>query len=236
MSELIATTSQQSAYGAVVTMYRFDATRLGGNVIHVTTGPYNSRLVRFAGDVYSPVPIQIGDLSFKNGELVAPTLMASNINGIFVAQLLALQDLVGTEITLIRTFDQFLDDGPNPDPTARWPDETFFIDQLISQDHEMVRWRLASLIDQPHLKLPRRQIVRDVCMHNYRRFVDGQFDYTQATCPYTGSASFDANDTPVSDDKDRCSQMLSGCRLRFGEHGILPGRFFPGAARVRENV
>ena len=90
-------------------------------------------------------------------------------------------------------------------------------------------------MDQEGRKLPGRQVLKDACTHIYR-FPDGMgdFDYTNATCPYVGTDYFEATGASTNDPAlDKCGKKLSDCRLRFGQHGVLPTRAFPGVARVR---
>jgi lambda family phage minor tail protein L len=84
------------------------------------------------------------------------------------------------------------------------------------------------------MQLPRRQVLRDTCLHTYRVWNGTAFDYSRATCPYTGSATFAADDTVSDNAHDRCSRLVSGCKERFGETAVLPTRAFPGVARYRQ--
>jgi lambda family phage minor tail protein L len=240
MPELIATTAEQiqsSDFGAIVTLYVVDATNIGGEVYRFTTGTWNGEVILFDGEPYAPIPAEITGLKWDGqGAIPSPTLKASNIDGQFVQALLNNGNLVGANVTIIKTFDQFLDNGDNPDPLARFPDEQFIIDSLVANNNKEVSWKLTALFDVRGLKLPRRQILRDTCTHRYRRYVDGSFDYTGTTCPYVGTQSYDLENNPVAESGDICNKLLSGCQIRFGENAILPTRAFPGAARIRDRA
>lgn len=64
--------------------------------------------------------------------------------------------------------------------------------------------------------------------------LQGEFDYRGVTCPYAGDRYYNADGVRVADPRaDTCGKSLSDCRLRFGNHGILPTRAFPGVSRNR---
>jgi lambda family phage minor tail protein L len=108
----------------------------------------------------------------------------------------------------------------------------FFVNQKTSHTPEYLEFELASSLDVEGVKLPRRQMIRDFCPWVYRYFTGGSFDYTQATCPYTGTKYFTETDIETSDPAfDQCSYTLTGCRSRFGESAELPFGGFPGAGR-----
>jgi len=228
---------QQSAYGAKVQLFVVDASALGGEIVRLAPAPFNGAAVVFGGDVYTPMPIKISGLSWAvKGAVPRPVLEVSNLEAQFVTALLGLDDLVGASVTVMETFTDFLDDGATPDFEQRLPDEFFVIDQLQEWTSTSVRWQLSALLDQRGVKLPRRQILRDVCVARYRRHTGATFDYSKATCPYVGANYFDETNTACADTLDRCSKNLAACRLRFGENAELPFDGFPGAAKVRESV
>lgn len=236
MPEIIATT-QAPNYGARVKLFVLDASALGGSVFHFATGSFGGEPIVFDGEPYAPVPCQVEGVSWSGeGAIPTPTLKASNIAGQFVTSVLGTNGLAGARLTIIETFDQFLDNGANPDPLARFPSEEFYIDQLESMDNERISWRLSALFDVRGVKLPRRQVLRDACTHRYRRYIDGEFDYSKATCPYVGEGSFDVQNEVTADSGDQCGKNLSACKIRFGENASLPFRGFPGVARVRNRV
>lgn len=236
MPDIIAT-SQQPYYGAVVRLFTLDNSSQGGDIFRFTNGPLGDEAVIFDGEPYAPVPCELSGLTWSgHGSIPTPTFEVSNIAGQFVTAVIGSDSLLGAKLTMVKTFEQFLDNGDNPDPTARFPEEVFFVDQLVSMDSETVVWRLAALFDLKGVKLPRRQILRDACTHRYRRYIDGSFDYSEATCPYVGATSYDLQNNTTTDANDKCALRLSSCRTRFGENGSLPFRGFPGAARIRNRV
>lgn len=237
MTETVQSVAQSSYYGAEVTLIVIDATPIGGQVLRLTSGPFGDELVVFGGQPYAPVPVRITGLNWSaGGGVPRPVLEVSNVHSQFVTALLNAQDLVGANVTIIKTFDQFLDNGENPDPEAKLPDEEYTIDKLQKWDNETIRWQLSPLLDQRGVKLPRRQILREVCASRYRVFASDAFDYSKATCPYDGASYFDLQNNPCAMAQDACAKNLSACRLRFGANAELPFDGYPGAARVRDDV
>ena len=106
------------------------------------------------------------------------------------------------------------------DPNARFPDERWFIDRKASETRDSVTFELASKFDLAGQKIPRRQIIANIC----------QWQYRSSECSYVGSNYFDVNGNPVSTlSEDVCGKRLASCKLRFGENGNLPFGSFPGA-------
>src|SRR5262249_20760879 len=106
------------------------------------------------------------------------------------------------------------------------------IKRKVAQNKVYVEWELGAAIDVQGVMIPGRVILQDACTHLYRRWNGTAFDYSKATCPYTGTSSFDQNGNAVGPSGDRCSKRIApGCKLRCGV-GPLPPRAFPGVARV----
>ena len=113
--------------------------------------------------------------------------------------------------------------NPTADPTAHLPDDIFFIDRKAREDEEVVEFELAASYDVTGVKLPRRQIIRDLC----------PFKYRGAECGYAEDVYFDKNDAPVATlGQDVCGKRLSSCKCRFGANNPLPFGGFPGAGDI----
>ena len=110
-------------------------------------------------------------------------------------------------------------DNPTEDPNARFPDERWFIDRKASETRDAITFELASKFDLAGQKLPRRQIVANVCQWRYR----------SPECSYGGTNYFDVDGNPVDTlDEDVCAKRIASCKLRFG-NGDLPFGSFPAA-------
>ena len=129
-------------------------------------------------------------------------------------------DLGGAEVRRIRTLKKYLDGESTADPNAQFPQEIWFVDRKANETRDFVSFELASKFDLAGQKIPRRQIVANVC----------QWKYRSSECSYTGSNYFDVNGKSVSTlAEDVCGKRVASCKLRFGENGELPFGSFPGA-------
>ena len=230
----IATDQQRPDVGTMVNLYTLDATAQGGAVYRFVPGPFDGAAVTYQGHRYSPLPITLTGLHYSGeGAAARPRLTVSALDQSIVAALLGTDHLRGATVTRLRTLSRYLDGEADADPARHWPAEVYRIEQLVQHDPDEVVWQLASTLDFDRKQLPGRQVLRDVCSWTYRVWDGTQWDYTHATCPYTGSRYFNREDqavtTPADDD---CSQRVSGCRARF-PNGELPFGGFIGVARVR---
>ena len=118
------------------------------------------------------------------------------------------------------------------DPNARFPDERWFIDRKASETRDAVTFELASKFDLAGQKIPRRQIIANICQWKYK---SSECSYNPLVGPGktiggVNHRRFNAQDQPVSTDaEDVCGKRLSSCKCRFGEIGLLPFGSFPGA-------
>jgi lambda family phage minor tail protein L len=220
--------------GDLIELFELDATSLGGQVYRFTSSVYGENSVVFDGLTYTPIDFKSSGWEV-NGKGLQPTpvISISNVALVLSSAVIDFDDLIGAVITRIRTFRQFLDDGAEPNPTAVKID-IYRVERKSSHNKVFIEWELSSVLDQQGVRLPGRQILKDACTHRYRRYDSdtGAFDYTTATCPYAGSVYFTATDSPTASPAlDVCGKRLTSCRARFGEHGNLPTRAFPGSAR-----
>ena len=166
----------------------------------------------------------------SGGSLPQPTLSVANLDGTMTT-LLALvnattagNDLTGATVKRIRTLKRYLDGESTADPNARFPTEVWRINRKSMETRDMVVFELASEFDLVGQKLPKRQIVANIC----------QWIYRSSECSYTGTDYYDVNGNEVSTEaEDQCGKRLSSCKLRFGENGTLPFGSFPGAGLTR---
>ena len=198
-------------------VYRFHAganAEVTGNVV-------------FGGNTYTRIPVKAEGFEFSNtGTLPRPTLTISNLDGTITTLLLLINattagnDLGGAEVRRIRTLKKFLDGEATADPNAKFPDERWYVDRKANESRDSVTFELASKFDLAGQKLPKRQIVANVC----------QWVYRSSECSYTGSNYFDVNGNTVSTlAADVCGKRVESCKLRFGNNGELPFGSFPGA-------
>lgn len=183
--------------------------------------------VVFNGNAYTRIPVKADGFEMTNtGTLPRPTLTISNLDGTMTTLLLLVNattagnDLGGAEVRRIRTLKKFLDGEAAADPNAKFPDERWFIDRKANESRDTVTFELASKFDLAGQKLPKRQIVANVC----------QWVYRSTECSYTGTDYYDVNGNEVDTEaQDVCGKRVESCKLRFGNTAELPFGSFPGA-------
>jgi lambda family phage minor tail protein L len=210
------------------------------NTLHSSTNVYrfhagaNAAIdgnVVFNGNTYTRIPVKADGFEFTNtGTLPRPTLTISNLDGTMTTLLLLVNattagnDLGGAEVRRIRTLKKFLDGEATADPNAKFPDEIWYIDRKANESRDSVTFELASKFDLAGQKLPKRQIVANVC----------QWKYRSSECSYTGSNYFDVNGNTVTTlAADVCGKRVESCKLRFGNNAELPFGSFPGAGLTK---
>ena len=130
------------------------------------------------GNTYQRFPVKAEGFEFTGkGQIPRPKFTVSNALGTITA-LMALvnqttpgNDLTGAKFTRIRTLARYIDaanftGGTNPfgtpDPSSKLPDEIYFIDRKLSENRDTVEFELVSELDLLNLRLPRRQVTKDI--------------------------------------------------------------------------
>ena len=204
-----------------VDVFRFHAglNAIGGDVV-------------FGGQTYIRFPIDADGFELKgSGTLPRPRLRVANVTGLVGALVRENNDLVGCKVVRRRTFAKYLDavnfpGGVNPtaDPSAALPTEVYFVDRKSAENAVAVEFELASAMDVHGVRLPRRQVIQNVCTWRYR----------SAECGYAGGAVADINDQATTVlASDQCGKRLASCKLRFGNYAELPFGGFPAAGLIR---
>ncbi len=231
----ITSAVQSLTPGTLVQLFRLDARSLGGSLYHFT--PSAATELTYQGVVYAPVDIEAEGFELTGtGSLPTPKLRITNVTRVLAALVATAGDLLGAEVVRLRTLADYLDDGPDPDPTMHFPPDLYRVERLTSFSQTVIEWELSAALDQEGRKLPGRQVLRDACTHRYRRWDadTGGFDYAAATCPWAGTPYRDALGQVVDDGaRDQCGKRLSDCRARFGAAAVLPTRAFPAVGRTR---
>lgn len=224
---------QKLVPSAMLELFEIDLTALGDDVYYFHAGTNSLQsAVTWQGNVYTPWPAQASGFDYSgSGQLPRPKLALGNVTGLITALILSLNDCVGGKVTRRRTMVKYLDvinfsGGVNPDadPNAHLPDEIYFIDRKSREDRAVVEFELTAAFDVTGVKLPRRQVIQNLCPWRYRG----------GECGYVGVAYFKADDTSVASAAlDVCGKRLSSCKARFGENNELPFGAMPGAGLVR---
>ena len=224
------------APSAVIELFELDGTAISVGVdqvyrFHSGTNQDIDGDIVWNGDTYSRYPIVASGFEYDGqGQLPRPQISISNVLSLMTTLAADHNDLVGATVKRIRTLKKYLDEvnftsGSNAtaDPYANFPDEIFVIDRKVIETRDLVTFELCATFDVAGVKLPRRQIIQNICPWTYRG--EG--------CGYTGTDYYDINDQEVDDVADDvCSHRLTGCRARFGENGQLPYGGFPSAGLV----
>lgn len=152
----------KSDTGALIVLFKLDATAVNAGFFYFTDGSNGDVKIVFDGCTYLPLPIETEGFEWSSiNAPPRPMLRISNVNKFLHSVVLANNDLVGCTLTRIRTFAQFLDGAASADPDAKFTDDVYLIERKVAHNSATIEWELSSLIDNPTLKLPKRQILRD---------------------------------------------------------------------------
>jgi lambda family phage minor tail protein L len=222
----------------LATLYQLDTSpcKGGGPTLYFASAEDFDTVILWGGQPYTPLPMQAQGFEMTTkGTIPQPTVTMSNLFGAGNLLLDSYDGLVGALLVRIQTLRRFLDDGSTPDVNAYITRDKFAVAQKTSHTAVAIVFKLAALWDLEGTQLPRRQILRDVCSHTYRYWDTalGTFNYSKATCPYTGFNYLDTANNITDHIHDQCSRNLTGCRSRFGFYTPLPARFFPGVGKVK---
>lgn len=213
---------------------RLDSTLHGSSDVYRFHAGANAAVtgnIVFNSQAYSRIAIKGDGFEYSNtGTLPRPTLTISNLDNTMTALLLLVNattagnDLGGAEVRRIRTLKKYLDGESAADPNARFPEERWFVDRKASESRDSVTFELASKFDLAGQKIPKRQVIANVC----------QWKYRSSECSYTGTDYYDVNGNEVSTlAEDVCGKRVASCKLRFGDTAELPFGSFPGAGLTK---
>nr|WP_137829759.1 phage minor tail protein L [Methylobacterium sp. L1A1] len=225
--------------GDLVALYVIDLAAIGVNRQFAFTpaAEGGSGPIRFRGITYAPLDVTCEGFEMTaDGAIPQPTLSITNVTRVMSSAAALHDDLIGARLIRTRTYAQFLDGGPTPDPEAAYAQDIYVFDRKTAHTKRSITWTLAAAMDQEGVMLPGRLILRDVCLWRYRRWDPDTetFDYTGVQCPYTGGEAYDADGRPTTPDKDTPSRHIASCcKARFGAAAPLPFGGFPGVGRVR---
>jgi len=234
--ELIATDAQRLSRDPQIFLYEIDARAYGDAVLRFTpiVDGQENWPVQFGGNIYSRLPIEATGFTWNGvGTAPRPTLTMAAKDLIFLSLVLNGDDLIGCPVRRIRTYRKYLDDGTSPNPSATFPIDHYVMERKAKQVRKMLSYELSTPMDQQGKKIPARQVIRDTCMHRFRYWANGQWNYQGVTCPYAGAAMYEPNGQPTLDPtKAKCGKRLSDCKKHFGVGAVLPMFAFPGVGRI----
>lgn len=239
----IKSDAQSPSPGNLIDLYELDLSPLGGQTFRfVPALEEGGSIVVWKGQNYTPWPVDISGFEKSGtGTLPRPSIVVANVDKTFQALVLAYNSLRGAILTRWRTFDTYLDNGATPDENAHFEAEIYIIDRLAKSSRQFLEFELRAAVDIEGRQIPRRQVLRDLCLFTYRvwdadagDWIDINSNPEKITCPYVGGSMFDTNDNAVTDEaQDYCSHKLSGCAARHGIKAPKPFGGFPGVTQGR---
>lgn len=208
---IIAETQKLNA-DAEIELFVLNLAKLGGGIYRFHNQPVaGSGIITFDSLDYQALPLEASGFGFTGTDQpTTPTIRISSLGGALTALIEQYNDLEGAELTRIRTYRKHLADGSDPDGTARFSEDIFFVSRLSSQTKRMVEFELGNSLGVDGVQLPRRLLVSR-CQ---ARFKDG------VNCPYVGAGS-------------SCAKTVAACQTYFGADADLPFLGFPGVERIR---
>ena len=231
MSDLIHVESNQLEQDSLVELFEMDLNKLGLGTFRFTRS--GTDVLLFDGFEYEPAPIEATGFQWDGaGTMPRPTLRIAAKDLYFLNLVVDADDLIGSPVRRIKTYRKFLDDGSHGNRGLKFPDEHFVVERKNAQTRHLLEFELSIKLDQEGMLLPRKVVLRDTCVHNYRYWDGERLSYKQVSCPYAGDNFFEANGDPTQDPtKDACGKRISDCKKRFGENAVLPRLAFPGVGR-----
>lgn len=223
------------APSAVIELFELDGTSSKVGIpsvyrFHAGTNQDIDGNIVWGGVSYSRYPVQARGFQYEGqGSLPRPTLTISNALSLVTSLMLDHGDLVGAKVTRIRTLKKYLDaanftgdSNATADPYAEFPRQIFTVDRKTLENRDVVSFELAANFDVAGVRLPRRQIVQNVCTWTYKG--EG--------CGYSGQGSYDIFGNPVPASQDVCAHTVEACKLRFGTNAELPYGGFPSVGLI----
>lgn len=238
MTPELAAVSQSLTPGTLIELYVLDLTPIGvATTYYLTPSNQPGYTISFDGHAYTYAPITLTGIERSvNGDPPNPKVFLPNVDKFAAALVSQHDDLVGAQVTRMRTYKDFLDGEPLEDGSAYMSRDLYTIEQKLNLNHTYGEFALRPLYALDGKFLPKRVCLKEVCTHRYRIFdpVTGEFDVTHATCPYAGTVFFTQSGEPTLDPSlDACGKALNDCAIRFGATEELPMQAFPGMSRTR---
>lgn len=230
--ESITSELQQLAPSAIIELFELDLTALGDTKYYFHAGTNsNIRTLVWQGISYAPFPVEADGFEYNGqGQLPRPKFRVANLSSAISLLAMQFNDLIGAKVTRKRTLKKYLDasnfplGNPTADPTAYFEDEIYYVDRKSAETREIVEFELATSFDLEGVKLPRRQIIQNVCSWAYRG----------SECSYAATNYYDKDDNIVASPAlDVCGKRLSSCKVRFGATKELPFGGFPAAGMIK---
>jgi len=200
---------------AFIELFQLDCAIFGGDLyLFHNQRTQGAAAILHGGLSYAAMSLEAEGFALNGTEQSpTPTITVSSIGGVVQSLIASFDDLVGARVRRLRTFRKWLDDGSEPDSTARLSDDVFFINRKVNDTKESVTFELSSSLDIDGVMIPFRRILGR-CQ---AQFKDG------VNCPYVGA------DTT-------CLKTVTACGIKFGTGAVLPFMGFPAIERITLTV
>lgn len=146
---------------ARVELFIVDGTNIDSSLLFKFT-PSSDTAVGFGSyGTFQPFPIAGTGWQTTTNQPPRPKLTISNISKTIQPYIQQFNDLVQAKVTRIVTYDKYLDSGSSPDDTQHFPISIWYINSLVSHDKSQFVFELVSVLDNPNLKFPPGQCLKD---------------------------------------------------------------------------
>jgi len=162
----------------IIELFEIDTSRFSGEIIRLHNGVTIQGDIVFNSKTYKAYPFEVSDFEVKgDGTMTRPKVSLANVDGFISQTIRDKNDFVGLRVNRIRTFLRYLDaenfaDNINPfgspDSTARFPDDSFIVNQKLEETKEVVSFELVSALDLEEANIPTRIMYSHHCPWAYR--------------------------------------------------------------------
>jgi lambda family phage minor tail protein L len=144
-----------------IEFFDVDCSSFGGPTWHLTNSTDKANDIVWNGQPYTPFPIQGSGWSTTSSQPPRPKLTISNVTALVQPYIQSLNGLEGAKVTRTRTLFKYTDNGTTPDISQHLPIEVYFVQQMQQMDKGQIVFILCTPLDQPNIKLPLRQCLKD---------------------------------------------------------------------------
>lgn len=154
---------QRSTLPTFIELFKIDLSTITGQTsvyrftpMFNTNNPGDGHIV-WGGENYLPFPISISGIGFSIDDAPSrPTLNIANINKLFGMLSFTVQDIIGAEVTYIRTFEQYI----GGEGALSAPPLKFFIARKTAHNLMNISFELRSPVDKERAFFPKRQMLK----------------------------------------------------------------------------
>ena len=176
----------------------------------------------FDGQEYLPMPMEAEGFDLLGDQRLPRPVMKISNAGLYVSSLLRRFDnLNGAKVVRKRTFLKFIDDANFPNsqnpygtanPSARMPDDKYFISRKMSENKLSVEFELVSSLELENIEIPARKISARYCSWIYRGF----------GCRYGYNKTTAKADRPIGTADDNTFVTGAGTSFKLNSN-LIPG-------------